>query len=633
MGPSQMGRYLFNKGSFIMKLHKTIVYRSLSVRILVLAAAALLLAGCASAPPLSEAIPGDTYFVSPWGSDSHDGMSEKTAFKTLVYAAKAAATGSIHKVTVLGTFTGPVEIGDTGSTQIEISGETGTIPAKAAVFTVDAEDGGLPLKVSGLSNILFKNIKITGGTTGGLAVNDENTTVILGKGVVISGNSAGYGGGLRSYGKVTIQDDASINNNSANQGGGVYIAGGSVTIKDKAVISNNRAITGSNSDNSSYGGSGGGVFIDDGSFAMLGNAAIKDNKAYLGAGIYIDEKTKASMADSTVISGNTISYETSGDKLSYGGFGAGVDIVGEFSMAGNATISDNVSLDGGGIDVTDEGSLIVKDNAVITKNEARRIKVTDDKKIGGTGGNIISSGKAILSGNAVISEGTATWGAGIDVESGTFTVQDSVSITDNNADNCGSGVYLTDGSFILDGTASISKNGAGTDNCWGGAVMTDGGTFQMKGSSTMKDNKGSYGGAFYIEKKAFVNILEKASLSGNTATSNGGAFLITGDSASLTIKDDVVVSANTASSYGGALAIVDKARVTVAGGLMEKNIALKAGGAIYAGAGSVLIFNSGTIKGNTSPNGSAIALAKSAIFNSNGGTVAEADVYKMTTDD
>ncbi|MGI5100542.1 InlB B-repeat-containing protein [Treponema vincentii] len=158
--------------------------------------------------------------------------------------------------------------------------------------------------------ILKEDVKIlqneaigTNSNGGGIFVdkvqNGEQSGTLTIKGskekpVVIAKNTAdNHGGGLYSFGTVTIEYAEIKENKVTHDGGGMYNAG--ICTMNYVTIQNNRA-----SDSTTNAGRGGGIYSDE--TLTLTNTTVADNEATTGGGIYIAEHSKAfNMSGSTVI--------------------------------------------------------------------------------------------------------------------------------------------------------------------------------------------------------------------------------------------------------------------------------------------------------------------------------------------
>jgi len=104
---------------------------------------------------MSGSVRGATYYVSTQGSDANDGLSERSAWRTISHAAKVAKAGDVVKIAA-GSYEGEhVVIANSGaeSAPIVFEGFNGTP-------TLDGRDGtGRGILVSGKEHIVLKNLK------------------------------------------------------------------------------------------------------------------------------------------------------------------------------------------------------------------------------------------------------------------------------------------------------------------------------------------------------------------------------------------------------------------------------------------------------------------------------------------
>lgn len=247
-------------------------------------------------------------------------------------------------------------------------------------------------------------------------------------------------------------------------------SGGYFTLENGGILANNTATD------------GGAVYMNGGTFMMKGGI-IANNTAYKhGGGVHMK-------GGIFTMSGGTIANNTATS-----GFGGGLSVDGDnkdvlITLSGNAKISNNTATNGGGV-------FMKGGNTEITL----------------FGNAEISNNKAVE-----MSEGTLELdtghGGGVHVDDGTFSISDSVIITNNKAEKDGGGVYVHfGGTFVMSG-GEISDNTAATN---GGGVCADTtgtttGTFEMSGG-TISGNKadtngtGVYvGGVFNIQKSGTVN--------------------------------------------------------------------------------------------------------------------------------
>jgi hypothetical protein len=173
----------------------------------VICAAALLC--CAGGLVMAQSS-GSTYYVSAQGNNENDGLTEATAFKTLIHAFLQARNSDtiIKTITVIGTLNQTSEGGDLsavfsitlfrGEGPILITGIPNAPSGRRAVLSASGTQKGCvdvgsdPFKSF---TVRFEHIDISGSAETGLEVS-FNTDVTLGPGAVVRNNS---GGGVFVY--------------------------------------------------------------------------------------------------------------------------------------------------------------------------------------------------------------------------------------------------------------------------------------------------------------------------------------------------------------------------------------------------------------------------------------------------
>ena len=291
-----------------------------------------------------------------------------------------------------------------------------------------------------------------------------------GRGVYVSSGTFNMYGGSITGNKA--QD-------AQGRGGGVYVYSGSGTFNMYGgSITGNRATgdgggvykSGSNSSFNMYGGSitgntansyGGGVYVDGGGFTMSGGTiggtkTCETNTATYGGGVY----AKATFE----MTGGSIT----GNETNRGG-GVYVTGKGSFTMSASADgqnipsiTGNNATENGGGVYVVGSSSTFKMTGGSITGNNAAYgggvYTVNEFKMYGGS----------ITGNNAYKSDYISTFGGGVCVGSGIFTVSGEVTVTDNTkggtkgADGKFTGdtknnVYLPTGKTITIGTDKLSE--------------------------------------------------------------------------------------------------------------------------------------------------------------------------------
>ena len=280
----------------------------------------------------------------------------------------------------------------------------------------------------------------------------------------ITGNRAtGDGGGVYKSGSNSSFNmyGGSITGNTANSyGGGVYVDGGGFTMSGGTIGGTKTGET----NTATYGG--GGVYAKA-NFEMTGGSIGGTNEndantADRGGGVCVDcgKFTMSASAD-----GQNIPSITGNNATENGG---GVYVIGSsstFEMTGGSITGNNAAY-GGGVCVSKNGSFEMSGSSCITNNKA-------DSYGGGVNINYASAtftmkGGSITGNNAYKSDYISTFGGGVCVGSGIFTVSGEVTVTDNTkggtkgADGKFTGdtknnVYLSTGKTITIGTDKLSE--------------------------------------------------------------------------------------------------------------------------------------------------------------------------------
>ncbi|MDR1325560.1 MAG: leucine-rich repeat domain-containing protein [Treponema sp.] len=353
------------------------------------------------------------YYVSAQGNDANNGLSEDAPFRTLPKAIEAAATGAVRRITVVGRVEG-------GFILPNISGElliTGKLNATETEKASIAVSSGLVLQVKGSTKLRLEHIEITGGSTGGIRI-DNGAFLTLGTGARVSGNAGANGGGVNIHGQNTtlvMEGNATITGNIANAGGGVFIwESGTLIMKNIATITGNRVIQGL----SEY-GRGGGVFMQDAYFIMQNSAEVSGNRTFASGGGLFALRSSVTMRDSAIIQGNRSEIAAGGAYF----------YKGALIMEGNSEISGNrATTNGGGVELEsiEDGNgstVLLRESARITNNSAAM-----------RGGGLFIGGnnRVALQGNAEISGNQAQHGGGVREEQGARLILETTAGIRNN---------------------------------------------------------------------------------------------------------------------------------------------------------------------------------------------------------
>jgi len=276
---------------------------------------------------------------------------------------------------------------------------------------------------------------------------------------------------------------------------------------------------------------------------------------------------------------------------------------GIFRMEGKASVTGNkTGANGGGVYVAG-GTFTMQDSATVSGNSSSG----ND----GGGGVYVAGGTFTMQGNAAVSGNTAGLGGGV-YNKGSFTIKDSATVSGNTAKgsgwkDSGGGVYAADGTFTMEG-GTISGNTTSE----GGGVFVAGGTFTMKDGAISGNTALEGGGG--VEYGYGTFIMEGGTISGNKAASYGGGVYGSSGTMGRTgtfIMKGGAISGNASGEGGG---VYNKGTFTMEGGVISGHTSGNIGGGVYV-AGGTFTMKGGEVSGNK------------ALFYGGGVYIAESNVY------
>ena len=302
------------------------------------------------------------------------------------------------------------------------------------------------------------------GRGGGVYVYSGSGTFNMYGGSITGNRATGDGGGVYKSGSNSSFNmyGGSITGNTANSyGGGVYVDGGGFTMSGGTIGGTKTGET----NTATYGG--GGVYAKA-NFEMTGGS-ITGNETNRGGGVYVTGKGSFTMSASA--DGQNIPSITGNNATENGG---GVYVVGSsstFKMTGGSiggtdANDANTATNGGGVCVSKNGSFEMSGSSCITNNKAT--SYGGGVHISYASATFTMKGGSITGNNAYKSDYISTFGGGVCVDSGIFTVSGEVTVTDNTkggtkgADGKFTGdtknnVYLPTGKNITIGTDKLSE--------------------------------------------------------------------------------------------------------------------------------------------------------------------------------
>ena len=217
--------------------------------------------------------------------------------------------------------------------------------------------------------------------------------------------------------------------------------------------------------------SGGAVYIEGGTFTMeSGSAVTGGNVSANGGAVYVDSGT-FTMNGGTISHGNAM-LGGNGVFVNIGDFvmnGGEITECGKDSQPGNGTVMIYKSSSGDGA-----GRFVMKNNGKIHRNSATQGagvfvnggtfemsggSISDNEAIGsiGSGGAVyVYNGSFDMSGNATINNNQSSMGAGGVYVGSTFSVSGSPTITGNTVSGTANNVYLPRTKTITIGTGGLS---------------------------------------------------------------------------------------------------------------------------------------------------------------------------------
>ncbi len=234
--------------------------------------------------------------------------------------------------------------------------------------------------------------------------------------------------------------DITLKKGKKDSGAGVHVTGGSLELEN---------VTITECKNNANSGEGGAIYISSSSNGRLwirGSSKIVQNQAEKGAGIYIDTNSDANIIED--------SAEISVNICQSNGQGGGIYLYkGSLVLQGNAKILNNESSvgtdGGGGVYISEHGTLTIKDSCIIQGNKAKN---SGGSSITGNGGGICNLGKLIMEGGE-IKENEAKLGGAV-YNNGTFKISGDAKITVDSAKN---DVYLP-ADKVITVTGNLSKS-------------------------------------------------------------------------------------------------------------------------------------------------------------------------------
>lgn len=448
----------------------------------------------------------------------------------------------------------------------------------------------------------------TGGSAPNYVNDNYNCTIVLNGATFTNCVTAQSGGAISiddytPSNKLELKSGAISNSRATGDGsggyfrgghgGGVFFGGDTITLSG-ARIENCRTDT-------LDGRSGGGIYVDANARFAFTAGTITGCTAAVGGGLGLNGGSALDFTGGSIT--DSVAYNEQQNQ-GENGFGGGIGAYGAtMSVSGTATVSGNTGRHGGGIFGGGGTAITLGGGALVDSNQAASI--TDWGSRGG--GVYVDDGSSLKIEGAMISNNRATSatsarlnGHGGGVASGDYGAPSSIeftsgSIKTNSSDIGGGGVYLMasntftmtggiiDGCYTKDSgggilateSAVIKLFGGSIENCsarglgwyggWGGGINLAG-TVDLQidgtditncsatdpGASVGDDRAVGSGGGIYVNQDTGAGVrisIADSTMSGNTASANGGA-IFTAFLSNLTVDASTVsFTGNTAGAY------------------------------------------------------------------------------------
>ena len=488
---------------------------------------------------------------------------------------------------------------------------------------------------------------------------------------------SGEGGGVFNSGVLQVEGGKVSSNTAVSAGGGIYnLIGGTVTIRDGGVDNNSCTYPLTVTNGGTNGCAGGGIF-SFGNVTLTGGTISGNTATYFGGGVAMVREFANEVRQVLTVSGGTIeNNKTTGNTNTGGGgiwsseivaisggsikgnssmYGGGIDNWGTLTVSGGTfegnaatesggaiistrkglttmtggTIKGNTAKTGGGVAVSEDTTFVLKDG-VISGNTAtdgsgglRNWRGTIDMQGGTVSGNTGKDGAGILieergtlklSGGTIENNTATGYGGGIRLyDSASLFEMTSGAVRGNSAGQCGGGIHSDIGLSLTGGR--IENNSAG--DCGGGVSLyapagkttsvTLGGTLIIRGNTAVKIGGGVHSNSADVGGQT-LNIAG-GEISGNTVTGtqpgNGGGGVAVQVTGVLNLSGGKI-SGNRAVVTGGGLALGGAATMTggeISGNTVTGSAGVEGGGGVRLYSGAKMIASGGTIANNSAPFG------------------------------
>jgi CSLREA domain-containing protein len=350
--------------------------------------------GCAPTPgdcTLREAI---TAAGANGEADVITFQSGLTGMLTLASQLQTASSATPDDITIQGPGAGAITISgdndsngpDTGDSRIlqVVAPTSGTVGTSVAISGLTLSGGdpasgpGGAIYLGKYTHLTVDHMTISGNTApynsgGGIGTEFPKYTEIAITNSTISNNTATGGGGVSTFGPLTIDHSTLSGNHATSGAGGAIVFGqkyGPLAVTDSVITGNTASVSGAGI--ASFPDSGMGFSYGATDNEVVNTTVSGNNAGFAGGGVYVGGL--ASDQGSWTIDHSTVSGNHATNTSSYGGgVGVGGAVNGKFEVV-DSTVSGNGAGAGGGIalrstSVGVNGS-ISADNSTVASNTA-----------------------------------------------------------------------------------------------------------------------------------------------------------------------------------------------------------------------------------------------------------------------
>ena len=517
--------------------------------------------------------------------------------------------------------------------------------------TLTGKEGSAPvIAVNGSNNLTVTGGTITGGTNGGIRIENSKDATIdsctiqnnTTTGVSKNGTDVSLGAGGGVYvrdGALTIKA-STIQGNTATRGGGVYADHSTVNI-NKSTLQNNKANDVPSDAPASNKGVGGGIYSFDCALTIT-DSTITGNEACGHVGLFRYNTTEntdrlvssalgkggggicaVGKASNVTLSGATITdNKATSNQTNYLGVGAGIDAEGGTLTVTKSNISGNNARGNGGGIFSAEGNVLNVSDTTIQSNQ------------GDNGGGIHMGEKAVapapsqatITGTKILdNESTGIQGGGVYVGTRATAALTNCTVAGNKTTSMGGGICGSLCAITLD-NVQVESNTVTGNNSLGGGVFLQGNqngesSLTLKNGTAIQNNSAvGFGGGIYLWGKIFLRSDgtedRKISIANNTAANGGGIFATPWPIAEFPNIPDLALTntdiLNNSATNGGGMYLLNSGNATIQAKLQNSSIdgnkATGWGGGIFAYAGATITANHTSISKNTASSAGGLLL-------------------------